>query len=85
MKVFDDYQCLERIFNSKNWTPSYYSQPSLTTDLKWLYKKVVYGLMKLPDVDFNAISEQNFVKEMRQWLRTVSVLKTIPSLKLCST
>ena len=85
LAAFSDYKRLERIFNSKNWSSTYHLEPSLTSDLKWLHKKVVYGLMNLRGVDFDAISERNFVTEMKKWLRTVAVYKTVPELNLCST
>ena len=79
--MFDDYRRLERIFNSDNWSDTYADRPDLTEDLKWLHKKVVFGVVKHPNINFDDITESQFIFEMRKWLKVVSGLKSMPLLK----
>ena len=83
--MFDDYRRLERIFNSENWSSTYADKDFLEEDLKWLHKRVVFGLVKHPDITFNDVTESKFIRNMRRWLKVVSVLKDEPDMRLIST
>lgn len=79
--IFDDYRRLERIYNSENWSDTYGDRADLTEDLKWLHKKVVFGVVNHPDINFDDITESKFIFQMRKWLKVVSALKSHPLLK----
>ena len=84
LSIFNDYRILERIYNSANWTPNYHKEVFLTSDLKWLYDRVVFGLVNHPSINYNQITERIFIRKMRRWLSIVAVFKTIPSLRFNS-
>ena len=82
LSIFKDYRILERIYNSANWTPDYHKEVFLTADLKWLYNRVVFGLVNHPSISYNQITETIFIRKMRRWISIVTVFKEIPTLKL---
>ena len=82
LPVFRDYKRLERIFNSSNWDRNYHKQEFLTEDLKWLHKRVVYGLVNHPSINYRDVTESIFIRKMRQWLSIVYSFSTLPSLQL---